>query len=85
MTGAAAGYTTTTTTGDKQVSKHRRPTRADRTKAAAWFLDRKAEGVPSVVTGHEAWTLTAGQVGREGDHSSPWPLMAVALRVARGQ
>jgi hypothetical protein len=62
-----------------------RTTRADRHAAASWFLDRRAEGVPSLITGHEAWRLSAGAVGDEGDHGTAWPLMRVALAVVRAR
>lgn len=55
--------------------------RRQRNAAAAQFLTWRAEGVPAVVTAHEAWRLSGGLVGREGDHGDPWPLMRVAARV----
>jgi MYXO-CTERM domain-containing protein len=62
-----------------------RTTRTERNAAASWFLARRAEGVPSLVTAHEAWRLSAGAIGTEGDHGATGglPLMAVALAVAR--
>lgn len=56
--------------------------RRQRTAAADLFLSWRAQGVPSLVTGHEAWRLSDGLAGAEGDHADAWPLMRVATRMA---
>jgi hypothetical protein len=41
-----------------------------RVRAAARYAAWRAEGVPSFITAHEAYRLTGGIVGVEGDHGS---------------
>jgi len=61
--------------------------RRQRNAAAALFLAWRAEGIPSLITGHEAHRLSDGLVGREGDHGAKgaYPLMRVAARVAQNR
>jgi hypothetical protein len=62
-------------------------TRTVRGIASSWWLDRRHEGVPSLVTAHEAWRLSGGLTGREGDMGATAgvSLMSVALVVARAE
>lgn len=41
-----------------------------RVRAASQYAAWRAEGVPSLITAHEAWRLTDGAVGTKGDHGS---------------
>lgn len=59
-----------------------RPTHAARTQAAILLASWRATGAPGVVTAHEAWRLSDGATGREGDHATAYPLAAVALATA---
>lgn len=59
-----------------------RPTHAARTQAAILRASWRATGAPAVVTAHEAWRLSGGVAGTEGDHATPMSLAAVALATA---
>jgi len=39
----------------------------------------ESEGVPSLITGREAWNLTGGLVGNMNDYSTPHRLVNVAV------
>jgi hypothetical protein len=41
-----------------------------RVRAASLYAAWRAEGVPSFVTAHEAYRLSGGKVGRDGDHGA---------------
>lgn len=41
-----------------------------RVEAATQYAAWRAEGVPTLVTAHEAWHLTNGAVGTAGDHGA---------------
>jgi hypothetical protein len=61
-----------------------RPTKGDRLAAVSIFTTWRAEGVPMLVTAHEAHRLTGGVVGAEGDHGAAGglPTAGVALSLA---
>lgn len=59
-----------------------RPTHAARTQAAILHASWRATGTPGVVTAHEAWRLSDGATGTEGDHATPVSLATVALATA---
>lgn len=40
------------------------------TRAAARFAAWRAQGVPTLITAHEAYRLTDGKVGTYGDHGA---------------
>lgn len=50
-------------------------------RAAKRFAGWRAEGHPLTLTHHEAWLLTAGRVGTEGDHATAINLSTVASRM----
>lgn len=49
-----------------------------RIRAASRYAEWRAEGVPSAVTSHEAWRLSEGRVGIEGNHTDRLNLSRVA-------
>lgn len=49
-------------------------------RAAQQFSTWRSQGVPTLITAHEAHRLTAGAVGTHGDHSTPVNLSTAALR-----
>lgn len=51
-------------------------------KASAFDLWKSWEkaGVPAFVTGHEAYRLSNGKTGAQGDHSTPFRLAVVATK-----
>ena len=49
--------------------------------AATLFTQWRAEGIPDLITMHEAFRLTDGKIGTEGDHSTPINLSTVARRM----
>lgn len=49
-----------------------------RIRSAARYAEWRADGVPSAVTSHEAWLLSEGRVGHEGNHSDRLNLSRVA-------
>lgn len=61
-----------------------RPTLAARRRASALLIEWQEAGVPTLITAHEAYRLTGGAVGTEGDHSASGGLnlATVALRAA---
>lgn len=59
-----------------------RPTHAARTQAAILHATWRATGVPTMVTGDEAFRLSGGATGTKGDHATPFTLAAVALSTA---
>lgn len=58
-------------------------TRAQARAAMATYSRLREAGVPALLTAHEAWRLSRGLVGTEGDHGTPVPLAAVASLTAR--
>lgn len=64
-----------------------RYTHADRTQAAIHLAAWRATGAPALVTGHEAWRLSDGLAGIEGDHGTRGAvtLAALALATARAE
>jgi hypothetical protein len=50
-------------------------------KASAYDLWKSWEtaGVPDLITSHEAYRLTAGKVGQNGNHSTPLKTQLVAF------
>lgn len=54
-----------------------------RVRAASLYAAWRADGVPSLITSHEAYRLTGGKVGRLGDHgaSGSLNLSTVARRI----
>jgi hypothetical protein len=52
-----------------------------RERAAQQFSAWRDQGIPMVVTAAEAWKLTGGKVGAEGDHETPMNLSTVATRL----
>jgi hypothetical protein len=50
-----------------------------RTRAAKRYTELRKAGAPTVVTAHEAFRMTGGVIGTEGDHSTPVNLSKVAL------
>lgn len=49
-----------------------------RVRAAARFAAWRADGVPTVITSHEAYLLTDGRVGIEGNREAALGLARVA-------
>lgn len=63
--------------------KNATATRKQTAKAIELRMTWKAAGAPGVVTAHEAFRLSNGLTGVEGDHSTPVSLASVALLVAK--
>lgn len=47
------------------------------------FSEWRADGIPAVVTAHEAWRLSGGLAGKQADHGTAIPLAQVAVKVAQ--
>lgn len=56
-------------------------TRAHRDRALKQLSSWRKEGVPLVVTAHEAYRLSNGISGQKDDHETPYPLARLALEV----
>jgi hypothetical protein len=54
---------------------------AQRMAAVGQMQEWTAEGHPAIVTAHEAWILTEGGHGTQGDHGTPVSLASLAVSV----
>ena len=63
--------------------KNAAATRKQTERAIALRTEWRAAGAPGVVTAHEAFRLSNGVAGAEGDHSTSVSLAALALTVAK--
>jgi hypothetical protein len=52
-------------------------------RTANQFSAWRKQGIPSVITADEAWRLTEGAFGKEGDHGTPVNLAAAAVAVVK--
>jgi hypothetical protein len=50
-------------------------------RAAQQFTEWRDQGIPTQITAGEAWTLTDGKVGTEGDRETPMNLSTVAFQL----
>jgi hypothetical protein len=63
------------------MAKGRRSTQGER--AALQYSAWRDQGTPGVVTGHEAWKLTNGLVGKESDNETRINLSLVAVSATK--
>lgn len=52
-----------------------------RERSAQQYATWRAQGVPTLITSNEAWLLTDGAYGKQGDNSTPVNLSTVASKV----
>lgn len=50
-------------------------------RAAEIFAKWRNDGVPTLITMHEAFRLSGGKFGTDGDHSTPVQLSLVASKM----